>query len=96
MSVWHLSGAASADILHIFADGIIRFGAAQALSYRAELEACFNTLADAPGIGREHLGADRLVRVHFHAAHVITYLVEPEGILIVRVLPGRSHWREYL
>ena len=96
MTLWCLSEAARADIVHIYADGIERFGEAQALRYRADLETSFDTLADAPGIGREHVGTNRPVHVHFHAVHVITYLVEPDGIMIVRVLPGRSAWKEHI
>ncbi len=36
------------------------------------------------------------VRVHFHKAHVIAYLVQSGGILIVRVLDARQDWVESL
>jgi plasmid stabilization system protein ParE len=53
-------------------------------------------LASAPLLGREHAGAAETVRVHFHQAHAIAYLVEPPGIVILRLLPARADWKDHL
>ena len=42
--------------------------------------------------GRERPELSPPVRVHFHKAHVIAYLVQSDGILIVRVLDARQDW----
>lgn len=96
---WHLSLGAQVDVLRIYqvyALGIVKFGGAAVERYRAELESGFTMLAALPGLGRETSGAGQSVRFHFHAGHLIVYMVEPQGILIVRVLPGRDDWRAHL
>ena len=93
---WKLSEQAAMDIVSIFADGISRFGVSQATKYRDDLEHIFDALASSPRIGREHLGADQIIRIHFHLAHVIAYVIEPTAIMIVRILPTRSDWKEVL
>jgi toxin ParE1/3/4 len=97
MSVWWLSNSARSDLASVYAEGILRFGAAQFIKYRIELEECFAVLAAAPRLGREHCGATLPIRVHFHKAHVIAYRIDDDsGIVIVRVLPARTNWREFL
>jgi len=34
-------------------------------------------------------------RLHFHKSRVIAYVVEAEGVLILRVLSGRQDWARY-
>lgn len=96
MSRWKLSELATMDITAIFADGISRFGSSQATKYRDDLGHALDTLASSPRIGREHFGAEQTVRVHFHQAHVVVYIIEHTAILIIRVLPTRSDWKEAL
>ena len=96
MLQWKLSEQAAIDIVTIFADGIARFGTSQAAKYRDDLEHTFDALASSPRIGREHLGTDQIIRIHFHLAHVIAYVIEPTAILLIRILPTRSDWKEVL
>jgi toxin ParE1/3/4 len=96
MAAWRLTKVAAIDLADIFTAGIEQFGKAQALKYRRTLEDSFDTLASSPLLGREHVETRLPVRVHFHEAHVVAYWARSDGILILRVLPGRSDWRVYL
>jgi toxin ParE1/3/4 len=86
---------ADGDIIGIYVDGARTFGTAQADRYFAGLIDCFDLLARHPLLARERTELDPPVRVHFHKSHVIAYLEEPGGILIVRVLRGRQDWEEH-
>lgn len=97
MSGWQLSTCARNDLTAVYAEGILRFGAAQFLKYRSEIEDCFAVLAALPRLGREYTGASRPIRVHFHKAHVIAYrIIDDTEIVVLRVLPVRANWKEYL
>ena len=96
MAAGRLTKIAAYDFVDILHDGIAQFGKPQARKYRKSLEDTFETLALAPLIGREHTGAIKSVRVHFHQAHVVVYVIEGAGIIILRLLPSRSDWKDYL
>ncbi|MGR6432351.1 type II toxin-antitoxin system RelE/ParE family toxin [Rhizobium sp. PAMB 3174] len=87
---------AEEDFLGIYAFGVEAFGISQAERYHAELETTFLMLADMPSVGREHAEFHPPVRIHFHASHVIVYLANPDGILIVRLLGSRQNWARIL
>jgi toxin ParE1/3/4 len=87
---------ADTDIIDLYVYGARHFGAAQAELYFADLARCFDLLAERPLIARERRDLNPPVRVHFHHAHVIAYLVMADEILIVRVLDARQDWAEYL
>ena len=36
------------------------------------------------------------VRVHFYQAHVIVYVLDGSGILVLRILHGRQDWEHLL
>lgn len=82
--------AADADIIAIYATGAASFGTAQAERYHAGLVETFDLLAANPGMARERAEFSPPVRVHPHRAHVIVYVGDEHGILIVRVLHGRQ------
>jgi toxin ParE1/3/4 len=86
---------ADEDIIGIYADGARAFGTVQADRYFAGLIDCFALLARHPLLARERSELNPPARVHFHKSHVIAYLTEPDGILIVRVLAGRQQWEEH-
>jgi toxin ParE1/3/4 len=91
-----LTAQAEEDILGIYAFGADAFGTGQAERYHAELMATLIMLADMPSVGREHREFNPPVRIHFHASHVIVYLANPDGILIVRLLGSRQDWTRIL
>ena len=71
--------------------GIARYtqnewGAAQRRAYLDELNAKFETLSQTPTIAAERQDFDPPVRIHHHEKHLIVYIIEDAGILIIRVL----------
>jgi toxin ParE1/3/4 len=86
MNNYRLSRLAAADLEEIAEYTIERFGIEQSRRYRDGLKSCFVQLANNPALGR---GAEQLVKglQRFeHQSHVVFYMIEPEDILIVRVL----------
>ena len=94
MSVYRLTQKAEDDIIRIHAEGIRMFGAKQAWQYHDELEKVFRILAENPKIGRERHEILPPVRIHPHKAHVIVYLIDASGVLIVRVRHAHEDWAE--
>ncbi len=86
MGSFRLTSRAESDLVKIADHTIGTFGIEQARRYRDALETCFQTIADNPKLGR---AVDKLapkLRRHQHKSHVVFYLPERKGILIVRVL----------
>lgn len=95
MSGYHLSKRADADIAGIADFTIKKFGIKQARIYRDGLEASFRKLAKDPQRGRSagHL-APGLRRLNFES-HVIFFLSDEYGTLIVRVLHQRMAFEQH-
>lgn len=90
---YRLTGKAEEDVIRIFRDGARLFGLAQAESYHDELEAVFGLIGRHHGIARERTEITPAIRVHPHKAHLIIYIVDPDGnALIVRVRHGHEDW----
>jgi toxin ParE1/3/4 len=93
---YRTTALADEDIIELYATGARRFGVAQAERYFTDLVSCFGLLAANKLLARERGEFTPPVRVHFHNSHVIVYLAQDDGILIIRVLDGRQNWEEYL
>ena len=95
MSKHRLSKRADSDIAGIADYTIGQFGIKQARRYRDGLEKIFHRLAEYPNSGRsaEHL-APRLRRMNFES-HVIFFLHDEDGVLIVRVLHQRMAFKRH-
>jgi len=86
MAEYRLTSRAGADLAGIADYTIETFGVEQARRYRDELEACFESLAGNPRLGRD---ASQLVpglRRFEHRSHTIFYAEEEQGVLIIRIL----------
>jgi len=90
------SPQADEDIADTYIAGALRFGVAQADRYQEGLFAAFQMLADNPLIARERHELVPPVRLHPYQAHMIVYVEEGAGVLIVRVLHGRQDWAQAL
>ncbi|MFA6218444.1 MAG: type II toxin-antitoxin system RelE/ParE family toxin [Erythrobacter sp.] len=91
-----VSWRAVADLAEIADFTIAEFGIAQARRYRDQFQACFDSLADNPLLGRS---ADDLapgLRRVRQQAHVVFYRVTDRDLLIVRVLHQRMDFEQYL
>ena len=89
---YRLSRAAEHDLIDIHATSLRLFGEAQAGRYQDGLERAFDAIASFPEIARERLEFDPPVRIHPCKSHVIIYVNEHDGPLIIRVRHGREDW----
>lgn len=90
---YRLTRKAEDDIVRIYFEGVRLFGADQAERYHYELEAIFNLIADNPKLARARYEISPPVRVHPHKSHLIIYLTEEDGsVLVVRVRHAHEDW----
>ena len=82
----HLSSRAEIDLAGVADYTIETFGVEQARRYRDELEACFLNLAENPGLGRSVEWLAPSLRRFEYKSHVVFYIGDEDGVLIVRVL----------
>ncbi len=68
------------------------FGVAHADEYRAGLTAAIIFLVNTPRAARLRSETKLPVRAWRYKAHLIVYIVERDGILILRVRHGREDW----
>lgn len=89
-----LTRKAAQDIRAIYRRGTELFGLRQAALYHQSLETTFRLIANNPRLARLRTEINPPVRVHPHGSHLIVYLEQSDGsILIVRVHHGRENWR---
>ena len=87
---------ADQDIIDIYLRGCREFGEPQAERYHAGLAATLDLIASNPRIARERAEFTPPVRLHPYQSHLIVYLLDDGGVLIVRVLHGRQGWEKHL
>ncbi|WP_346764221.1 type II toxin-antitoxin system RelE/ParE family toxin [Caulobacter sp. SLTY] len=80
------------DIIRLYLEGYERFGPNQADVYAAGLIAAIEMLAEHPTMVRERRELKPPVRIHRYGSHVIVYMIEDQGIAILRVRYGRENW----
>lgn len=86
MARYELAHAADRDFEGIFDYGIDRFGLTQAQAYQAGLQQRFAELAADP---KRYPAVDHIrtgYRRSVYRAHAIYYRIEPQRVLIVRIL----------
>ena len=81
-----ISSEAEQDIDGITSHTMGTWGWRQAEQYLGKLEECFDLLGNNPAIGRNCDGIRAALRRFEIGSHVVFYLVEAGGILVVRVL----------
>ncbi len=87
---------ADADIIDSYLYGFQNFGRIQAERYEQSLRHAINIIADNPRIASEREEYTLPVRLHHHAKHYIVYLIEDDGILIVRLLRDEADLTKHL
>jgi toxin ParE1/3/4 len=95
MPEYRLSLRADADIAAIAAFTIKTFGMEQARHYRDGLEHSFKMLADQPMRGRSAAQLAPDLRRWNYRSHVIFYVPDEQGVLIVRVLHQRMDFERH-
>ncbi len=86
MPEYRISTWAANDLAVIADYTISRFGVVQARRYKERFKACFSNLADNPGLGRKADNLAKALRRFEHQSHVVFYMLEKTGVLIVRIL----------
>ena len=86
MAEHRLSSRAEADLAGIADYTIETFGIEQARRYRDEFETCFENLAENPRRGRSAEPLAPGLRRFEHRSHVVFYVEDGNGVLIVRIL----------
>lgn len=90
---YRLTAKAEEGILRIFIEGAQLFGVNQSELYHQELAHLFDLIAANPQIARERTEISPPVRVRPHKAHLIVYLIEEGGdVLIIRVRHAHEDW----
>ena len=89
---FRLSCKAEDDIIQLYLSGVRDFGAAQAEDYYAGLEPVLTFLANYPSAARERREINPSVRIHRYRSHLIVYVIEDPGILVLRIRHGREDW----
>ena len=89
---YRLTRNAQDDLIGLYGWSIAEFGIVQAERYRRGLEEAFAFLSEFPLAARERAGVAPSVRAHPYKSHLIVYLLEGEGILIVGIRHGREDW----
>lgn len=90
--VYRLTGKAEEDVIRIYLEGLARFGPQQADQYHGELTSLFELIALNPRMAKERFELTPPVRILPHKAHVVIYVEDNEGILIVRIRHGHEDW----
>jgi toxin ParE1/3/4 len=96
MADYRLSIAAEEDVQGLYQFSQILFGPRQTDIYMEGLGRAFHNLAQTPGMGR---GAENLKPTFFqfrYQSHMIFYTIEPDRIVIQRVLHGRMDFASRL
>jgi len=93
---YRTTAQADQDIIDIYLWGCREFGQPQAERYHAGLAAALDLIADNPRIARERHEFTPAGRLHPYQSHMIVYLLDDMGVLVVRVLHGRQDWESCL
>ena len=94
--IFRTSPQADEDIADAYVAGAVRFDVNQADRYQDGLFAAFQMLADNPLMARERRELVLPVRLYPYQAHMIVYIKDGPGVLIVRVLHDRMDWERTL
>ncbi len=86
MPLYRLTQKANNDVREIGLYTQRKWGREQRRKYLSDLDKKFGFLAENPRLAAERHEFDPPVRIHHHESHLIVYVIEDTGILIVRVL----------
>lgn len=95
MGDYRLTSRTESDLAEIADYTIGNFGIEQARRYQDALETCFQTIADNPKLGQEAGKLAPKLRHHQHKSHIVFYLPETKGVLIVRVLHENRDFEQH-
>lgn len=96
MAHYHLTAGADRDLVAHYEFGIESFGLARAQDYFLGLHERFELLAITPTMGRSVNELSPRLRRFEHGSHVIFYLPDDDGILVVRVLRQEQDFKRHI
>jgi toxin ParE1/3/4 len=91
-----LTSRAIADIDRIYLDIAKQFGLRQADAYQRGLMESISVIADHPFLAHERTIFRKSIRLPTYKSHIIAYLVDDLGVLVVRVLHAHQNLRRIL
>lgn len=86
MASYRFLPAARDDLEDVWDYTIARWDVEQAIQYTDEIETACEILCESPLMCRERDEYNPPVRMHPHGEHLIVYVIDDKGILIVRIL----------
>lgn len=89
MAAYRLTRRAATDLDGIFEFTAETFGVEQARSYLDGIHGCCERLSGNPLLGRSADSLAAGLRRYEFRSHVVFYLPDPEGVVVVRVLHVR-------
>lgn len=89
---FRLTRKAEDDLTRLYLSGVRDFGFDRAEAYISELTGKFALLAENPAMARLREDITPPVRIHPHRAHIVVFLEDEAGILIIRIRHGREDW----
>ena len=94
MSKFRVSRKAVSDLRSIARYTQQEWGAAQRRKYLDGLNLSFQRLADMPHLAPERFEIDPPVRIFMHQSHLIVYVEDDNGIMILRVRHQSEDWSD--
>ncbi len=91
-----VSARAERDIHDLYRYGVVTYGVRPADEYTRQLRQRMKQLADMPFLGVDRSDVRPDIRLLVFKAHNIPYRVNPDGVLIVRVLHRSANWVKIL
>jgi toxin ParE1/3/4 len=96
MARFRLSERATLDIEAILVFSIQQFGVERAELYKTALGDCMRRVANDPRQGRQLTGRAKNYLRYLCQRHVIFFSLEPDGILVVRILHSAMDHKRHL
>ncbi len=96
MSLYVFSKGAENDLVEIYHYGFINYGENKADLYIEALKEKCQFLADMPNLYPDCDEFNPPVKIHHHQKHLIIYVIETDGLLIVRVLHERMDIQQHM
>ncbi len=96
MKLYVFSKEAENDLVEIYRYGFINYGKNKADQYIEALKEKCQFLADLPNICPDRDEFNPTVKIYHHRKHLIIYVIENNGILIVRILHDRMDVQQHM
>ncbi len=93
---FRLTNRAQDDVIGLYTDGVDQFGITMTERYHEGLLALFDLLGNNPRMDRLRPEFSPPMRIHVYRSHLVIYVEDEAGVLIVRVLHGRQDWQAAL